>query len=149
MLVRSPYHFCTTNRILLASAIALLGLISRPSAAQNSFVAETPVDVFSPICKYIQTGDSEKLSAWFADNLELDILGAVNNSTRNQARSIMKNFFNNYNPKQFTIIHRSGKAPIKYAVGTLDAGGERFRIILNVKTNEERSYIQHLKIERL
>lgn len=136
------------KRILLISVLALLGFCSREASAQNSFVADTSPDVFSPICKYIQTGDSEKLSAWFADNLELDILGAVNNSTRNQARRIMKNFFNNYTPKQFNLIHKSGKAPMKYAVGTLDAGGEKFRIILYVKTNEGRSYIQHLKVER-
>ena len=136
------------KRILLISVLALLGFCSREASAQNSFVADTSPDVFSPICKYIQTGDSDKLSAWFADNLELDILGAVNNSTRNQARRIMKNFFNNYSPKQFNLIHKSGKAPMKYAVGTLDAGGEKFRIILYVKTNEGRSYIQHLKVER-
>ncbi len=136
------------KRILLISVLALLGFCSREASAQNSFVADTSPDVFSPICKYIQTGDSDKLSAWFADNLELDILGAVNNSTRNQARRIMKNFFNNYTPKQFNLIHKSGKAPMKYAVGTLDAGGEQFRIILYVKTNEGRSYIQHLKVER-
>lgn len=136
------------KRILLISVLALLGLFSKEASAQNSFVADTSPDVFSPICKYIQTGDSDRLSAWFADNLELDILGAVNNSTRNQARRIMKNFFNNYTPKQFNLIHKSGKSPMKYAVGTLDAGGEKFRIILYVKTNEGRSYIQHLKVER-
>ena len=136
------------KRILLISVLALLGFCSREASAQNSFVADTSPDVFSPICKYIQTGDSDRLSAWFADNLELDILGAVNNSTRNQARRIMKNFFNNYTPKQFNLIHKSGKSPMKYAVGTLDAGGEKFRIILYVKTNEGRSYIQHLKVER-
>ena len=136
------------KNILLAPVIALLAFFSQEASAQNSFVADTSPDVFSPICKYIQTGDSDRLSAWFADNLELDILGAVNNSTRNQARRIMKNFFNNYTPKQFNLIHKSGKAPMKYAVGTLDAGGEQFRIILYVKTNEGRSYIQHLKVER-
>ena len=136
------------KRILLISVLALLGLFSKEASAQNNFVADTSPDVFSPICKYIQTGDSDRLSAWFADNLELDILGAVNNSTRNQARRIMKNFFNNYTPKQFNLIHKSGKSPMKYAVGTLNAGGEKFRIILYVKTNEGRSYIQHLKVER-
>ena len=137
------------KRIVLLSIIALCGLFTRPVQAQSFLVeTRTPADVFAPIGKYIQSGDSDKLSAWFADNVELDILGSVNNSTRNQARRIMKTFFNNYTPKQFIIIHKSGKAPIKYAVGTLDAGGEQFRIILYVKTNEGRSYIQHLKVER-
>lgn len=105
-------------------------------------------DVFTPIGKYLQSGDYDKLSAWFADNLELDMLGAVNNCTRNQARLIMKNFFANYTPKKFNILHKSGKAPMKYAVGSLSAGGERFRIILYVKTTDAESHIEQLKVER-
>lgn len=128
------------KRLLL---ITLLGIFSFnfASAQQND------QDVFTPIGKYIQAGDCEKLSAWFADNLELDILGAINNCTRNQAKLIMKNFFKNYTPKKFTIIHKSGKAPMKYAVGSLSAGGEKFRVILFVKTTDNVNSIQQLKIE--
>ena len=59
-----------------------------------------------------------------------------------------KNFFANYTPKKFTIIHKSGKAPMKYAVGSLNAGGERFRVILYVKTTDAESHIEQLKVER-
>ena len=76
------------------------------------------------------------------------MLGAVNNCTRNQARLIMKNFFSKYTPKKFNIIHKSGKAPMKYAVGSLSAGGERFRVILYVKTTDTDSHIEQLKVER-
>lgn len=123
--------------------ISLLGFFTTTSlSAQDS-----NQDVFTPISKYIQSGDCDKLSAWFADNLELDILGAINNCTRNQAKLIMKNFFTNYTPKKFTVIHKSGKAPMKYAVGSLSAGGEKFRVILFVKTNDNVNSIQQLKIE--
>lgn len=105
-------------------------------------------DVFSPIGKYFQAGDYEKLSAWFADNLELDILGAINNCTRNQAKLIMKNFFTNNTPKKFEIVHKSGKAPMKYAIGNLSAGGSEFRVILFVKISDSTSYIQQIKIEK-
>ena len=114
-----------------------------PSSAQAQ---ENGPDVFTPIGKYIQSGDYDKLSAWFADNL--DMLGAVNNCTRNQAKLIMKNFFAHYTPKKFTILHKSGKAPMKYAVGSLSAGGERFRVILYVKTTDATSHIEQLKVER-
>lgn len=104
--------------------------------------------MFAPISKYMQAGDYESLSAWFADNLELEILGSVNNCTRNQAKLMMKNFFTKYTPKKFTIIHKSGKAPMKYAVGSLTAGGEEFRVILFVKSTSESSYIEQIKISR-
>ena len=35
-----------------------------------------------------------------------------------------------------------------YAVGSLSAGGERFRVILYVKTSGDKSYIEQLKVER-
>ena len=128
----------------LASLLFAL-FIAGPSSAQPQ---ENGPDVFTPIGKYLQSGDYDKLSAWFADNLELDMLGAVNNCTRNQAKLIMKNFFSSYTPKKFSIIHKSGKAPMKYAVGSLSAGGERFRVILYVKTTDAGSHIEQLKVER-
>ena len=118
------------------------------NSSQTNVQSNTEQDVFTTIGKYIQSGDYEKLSAWFADNLELNILGAINNCTRNQARLIIKNFFTNYTPKKFTIIHKSGKAPMKYAVGSLTAGGEKFRVILYVKTTDGVNSIQQLKVER-
>ncbi|MDD2594369.1 MAG: DUF4783 domain-containing protein [Bacteroidales bacterium] len=129
------------KKVLLLALLSVFSL-NIASAQQND------QDAFTPIGKYIQSGDYEKLSAWFADNLELDILGAINNCTRNQAKLIMKNFFTNYTPKKFTIIHKSGKAPMKYAVGSLSAGGEKFRIILFVKTTDNITSVQQLKIER-
>ncbi len=105
-------------------------------------------DVFVPIGKYIQNGDAESLSVWFAGNLELDILGNVNDCSKVQATQIMKDFFVNYTPKNFTIIHKSGKAPMKYAIGNLNAGGETFRVTLFVKTHTDGNQIQQLRIER-
>ena len=111
--------------------------------------AQQAQDVFVPIGKYIQQGDSESLSAWFASNLELDILGKTNDCSKVQATQIMKDFFVTYTPKNFTIVHKSGKAPMKYAIGNLNAGGETFRVTLFVKTQKNNgNQIQQLRIER-
>ncbi len=111
--------------------------------------AQTQPDVFVPIGKYIQMGDTDKLSAWFAGNLELDILGNVNNCSKTQATQIIKDFFVTYTPKSFAIIHKSGRAPMKYAIGNLNAGGESFRVTLFVKIQEKGgNQIQQLRIER-
>lgn len=105
-------------------------------------------DVFVPIAKYMQAGDSEKLSAWFAQNLELDMMGSVNVCSKAQAKQILKEFFTNYTPKSFNIAYRSGKAPMKYAIGNLNAGGEKFRVTLFVKTQEDGNFIQQLRVEK-
>ena len=119
---------------------------SQPGPQQSQ--PQNTNDVFTPIGKYIEAGDAEKLAAWFADNLELDIAGSVNSCTRSQAKLIMKNFFNNNTPKKFTIIHKSGRPPMSYAVGSLSAGAEKFRVIIYVRTDEGKNSIQQLRIEK-
>ncbi|MBQ0024199.1 MAG: DUF4783 domain-containing protein [Bacteroidales bacterium] len=129
------------KKIIYCIILAFFTII--PASAQDK-----SQDVFTPIGKYIQAGDYESLSAWFADNLELEILGSANSCTRNQAKLIMKNFFIKYTPKKFTVIHKSGKSPMKYAVGTLSAGGENFRVILFVKSTPEKNYLEQIKVEK-
>ncbi|MDD2583605.1 MAG: DUF4783 domain-containing protein [Bacteroidales bacterium] len=110
--------------------------------------AQQDQDVFVPISKYIQNGDSERLSAWFAPNLEVDVLGISNVCSRQQAKQILKEFFNEYSPKVFTIAYKSGKASMKYAIGNLNAGGNKFRVTLFVRIQKEGNYIQQLRIEK-
>ena len=135
----------------LLPLIALL-LAAIPAPAQNtvpvSLSSGVSQDVFTPIGKYFQAGDYNRLSAWFADNLELDLLGSISTCSRNQARRIMKDFFADYTPKSFEIVHKSGKTPMRYAIGVLHAGGETFQVTLYVRTGEGKSVIQQLKIER-
>ena len=128
------------KKLILAIAAIIL--------SSGIIYAQKPADVFVPIGKYIQMGDSDKLSAWFSNNLELDILGSVSACSKVQATQIMKDFFVKYTPKSFSIVHKSGKAPLTYAIGNLSAGGEMFRVTLFVMTQENGNQIQQLRIER-
>jgi len=117
-----------------------------PLVSSSSVHFNDQCDVFVPISKYIRQGNAENLSAWFAENLEINLLGNVNECSRNQACQIMKDFFNNNNPKQFNIMHKSGRAPMKYAIGLLEAGGNKYRVTIFVKTSTEGNYIQQIRI---
>ena len=110
---------------------------------------DSSYDVFNPISKYIAKGDAEKLSAWFSDNLEVTIFSNSNDSSRNQARQIMKTFFKTYTPRSFEITHKAGRSNKKYALGTLTAGGEMFVVTIFVNYKDQDYRIQHLKIERM
>lgn len=126
----------------MAAAVAMFSYAG--AAAQDS-----GYDVFNPIAKYLAIGDAEKLSAWFSDNLEVTIFSDSNDSSRNQARQIMKSFFRSYTPRSFEITHKAGRSNMKYALGTLNAGGEMFTVTIFVGYSESSYKIQHLKIERL
>lgn len=110
---------------------------------------ETGYDVFNPISKYLAMGDAEKLSAWFSENLEITIFSDSNDSSRNQARQIVKSFFRSYTPRSFEITHRAGRSNMKYALGTLNAGGELFLVTIFVGYDDTSYKIQHLKIEKM
>lgn len=110
---------------------------------------EKGYDVFNPIAKYLAKGDADRLSAWFSDNLEVTIFSTSNDSSRNQARQIMKSFFKSYTPRSFEVSHKAGRSNMKYALGTLNAGGEMFLVTIFVNYKDDAYKIQQLKIERI
>ena len=131
--------------LILNIAAVILPLISGVgNSTQNA-----GFDVFVPISKYMKEGNAEKLSAWFADNLEISIFSVSNDSSKNQARQILKTFFSSYTPRDFVITHKAGRANMKYALGTLSAGGEAFVVTIFVSYKDTSYKIQQIKIERI
>ena len=133
-----------SNRIITGIFVALALVTSAGMNAQ-----EKGYDVFNPISKYLASGDADRLSAWFSDNLEVTIFATSNDSSRNQARQIMKSFFKSYTPRSFEISHKAGRSNMKYALGTLNAGGEMFLVTIFVNYKDDSYKIQQLKIERI
>lgn len=117
--------------------------------AHRVIAQDSSYDVFNPIAKYLAKGDADKLSAWFSDNLEVTIFSKSNDSSSNQARQIVKSFFKSYTPRSFEITHTAGRSNMKYALGTLNAGGELFNVTIFVSYKDADYRIQHLKIERI
>ena len=133
------------NRFLTSAIVALIAMFAGTDAAAQ----DKSYDVFNPIAKYISLGDADRLSAWFSDNLEVSIFSNSNDSSCSQARQIMKSFFKSYMPRSFEINHTAGRSNMKYALGTLNAGGELFTVTIFVSYKDSDYRIQHLKIERL
>lgn len=133
-------------------------LLAGPVASAQNFMIKKAVqsttqdsgdNVFVPIGKYIASGNAEALSAWFADNLEIAVLAREIDASRAQARQIVKTFFDTYTPRSFDINHTAGRANMKYALGTLKAGGEVFNVTIFLSCKDNSYKIKQLKIERL
>ena len=133
------------NSIISRIAVGTLALLCSMGVSAQ----EKGYDVFNPIAKYLAKGDADRLSAWFSDNLEVTIFATSNDSSRNQARQIMKSFFRSYTPRSFEISHKAGRSNMKYALGTLNAGGEMFLVTIFVNYKDNDYKIQQLKIERI
>lgn len=136
------------NRLLifLSAAVAFCCCVHKTSAQDDGY------DVFVPIAKYIRLGDAEKLSAWFDDSLEISIISNTSDSSKNQAKQILKAFFDSYSPRGFDITHTAGRSNMssnmKYAIGRLSAGGESFEVTIFVTFKQDTYKIQQLKIMR-
>ena len=119
------------------------------SVVQSPATPDNSDDVFIPISKYLAAGNADALSAWFNDNLEIAVLAKESDASRAQARQIVKTFFDNHTPRSFNITHTAGRANMKYALGTLIAGGEAFSVTIFMSCKNDTYKIQQLKIERL
>ena len=120
-----------------------LCLCAKASAQNDTY------DVFIPISKYIRQGNADKLSAWFSDNLEISVFSESNETSRAQAKQIMKSFFETYTPRTFDIEHTAGRSTMKYALGMLKAGGEVFEVTIFVSIKDNTYRIQQLKIRKV
>lgn len=132
----------------------ILGLVFTFSLFLQGFAAEaSPVpdsyDVFIPIAKYIRAGDAERLSVWFADNLEITVFSKTSDSSRAQAKQIVRSFFQHYAPRSFEITHTAQRSNMKYAIGVLSAGDESFAVTIFVSLKGSSYSIQQLKIEKI
>lgn len=114
-----------------------------------SFAQDSSYDVFAPIGKYLSKGNSEALSAWFADNLQISVISQESTASKSQARQIVKAFFETYTPRDFNITHTAGRANMKYALGVLNAGGELFSVTIFVTRKSGTYKIQMLNIARI
>lgn len=135
----------TGLRILLT--LAALFVAASAAMAQNT--SDKNYDVFVPIAKYLSQGNTEALSAWFADNLEINVLSKGGDCSRSQAKHILKSFFDTYSPHKFEITHTAGRGKMKYALGNLSAGGETFLVTIFVSCKKDTYRIQQLEIERM
>lgn len=131
----------TILSLLLASFSAVVPVILGAQDAESKVV-------FTSIGNDLKSGDAATFTQWFAEDIEIDVLGTAGVCSRSQARQLMKNFYSRYTPKSFTIVHLSGSLPMRYCIGTLIAGGERFRVTLFVKSQRDIHTLQQIRIEK-
>ncbi len=139
-----------TKKIILWLIAGIISVSAAQAQAQvkSTLVQNASYDVFNPITKYIRLGDVEKLSAWFSDNLEITVLSDTNDASKSQAKQILKSFFDTYKPRAFDIKHTAGRDAMKYALGTMVAGGDAFQVTIFVSLQGTNYLIQQIKIEK-
>ncbi len=104
--------------------------------------------VVSPaITNAMTRGDANAVSAFFNENVEL-VVGSVNDVFSNkQASSILADFFRRNRVASFQVIHRGSKDNSAFAIATMRAGNNNYRVYILVRIVNNQQLIQQLRIE--
>ena len=100
------------------------------------------------IINCFKTGNAKALTEFLYSSVELQVLDEENVYSQAQAEQIIKQFFEQYKPVDFIILHQSGKEGAEYAIGTLHTISGKFRVYFLIKTNGQKGFIHQLSIKK-
>jgi hypothetical protein len=130
-------------RSLKIIAFVLITLSSLNAAAQDQ------VKIPSGISIAIKAGNATELSKYMNSTIELILLDKEDFYKKNVAETILKDFFNQYNIKDFTILHQGqgAKSDAEYAIGNLKTERGDFRVYFLLKKVNQELLIHQIRID--
>lgn len=95
----------------------------------------------------IKAGNSAELSRYLNSTVELLLLDKEDFYKKNVAETILRDFFNEYKTKDFTIRHQGAKNDAQYAIGNLKTEKGDFRVYFLLKKVDQELLIHQIRIE--
>ena len=96
----------------------------------------------------LNTGNANNVSKYFDNTVEISIAGKSSNYSKNQAETILNDFFDNNTVKSFAVIHRGESGEAEYCIGTLITQKGSYRTTLNLKQKGDKKVLQEVKFEK-
>ena len=95
----------------------------------------------------IKSGNASELSKYMNSTIELLLLDKEDFYKKNVAETILKDFFSEYQAKDFTIRHQGAKNDAEYAIGNLKTVKGDFRVYFLLKKVDQELLIHQIRIE--
>jgi hypothetical protein len=121
--------------------VVILALSSLIGSAQEQ--AQIP----GGISIAIKAGNAAELSKYLNGTVELLLLDKEDFYKKNVAETILSDFFNEYQTKEFTIRHQGAKNDAQYAIGNLKTEKGDFRVYFLLKKIDQELLIHQIRIE--
>ena len=125
------------------SLISVLTLILPSLGASGQDQAKIP----SGISAALKTGNATELCKYMNSTVDLVLMDNEDFYKKNVAETILKDFFNKYRAKDFTIRHQGAKNDAEYAIGNLETEKGNFRVYFLLKKVGQESLIHQIRIE--
>jgi hypothetical protein len=110
-------------------------------------IAQDQAKVPGGISIAIKAGNAAELSKYMNSTIELLLLDKEDFYKKNVAETILKDFFNEYQTKDFTIRHQGAKNDAQYAIGNLKTEKGDFRVYFLLKKVDQELLIHQIRIE--
>jgi hypothetical protein len=94
-----------------------------------------------------KAGNAAELVKFMNSTIDLQILDKEDFYKKNAAEAILKDFFNEYTPKDFTIRHQGARNDAQYAIGNLRTDKGDFRVYFLLKKVDQDLLIHKVLIE--
>jgi hypothetical protein len=94
-----------------------------------------------------KAGNAVELSKYMNSTIELLLLDKEDFYKKNVAEAILKDFFAQYQTKDFTIRHQGAKSDAQYAIGNLKTDKGDFRVYFLLKKVDQELLIHQIRID--
>ncbi len=95
----------------------------------------------------IKSGDANQLSQYFDNMVEITLHEKSNSYSRSQAEVVLKDFFNSFGVKSFSIVHKGSNSGSEFCIGNLQTRNGDFRTTIFMKTRGEKQVLQEIRFE--
>ncbi len=113
------------------------------SVSMNKIMAQETDNILDIISTYISEGDSDALSKYFDNMIELNILRNEGTYSKTQSKYILDEFFKKHPPKNFIIKHKgTSDKGAHYAIGTYFSEGKQYRTYFLMKKSKNQYLLQ-------
>jgi hypothetical protein len=109
--------------------------------------AQEQTNIPGGISVAIKAGNASELSRYMNSTIELLLLDKEDFYKKNVAETILKDFFSEYQTRDFTIRHQGAKSDAQYAIGNLKTEKGDFRVYLLLKKVDQELLIHQIRIE--
>jgi hypothetical protein len=128
-------------RFLRFIPVILIVLCSLPALGQGQ------ANIPAGISIAIKAGNASELAKYMNSTIELLLLDKEDFYKKNVAETILKDFFSEYQTKDFTIRHQGAKNDAQYAIGNLKTEKGDFRVYFLLKKVDQELLIHQIRIE--
>lgn len=139
------------NRIFVSArkaVVAVMMVAATLLCGTKGYAQEIVVDsVVNGITNMIAAGNADSLATFFNARVELSLPDYSIVSSRNQAKMILRQFFEKNEPTQFTVLAQNEGQGGFFVSGTLTSGEQRFRISFLTRQQSDQQFVYQFTIE--